>query len=85
MKFDQELFLNLQYDFGKMNSTLGSVVPLAMSLLCDNFSTFNSFWELEKNMKHFHREMGPRCKKLSSWFGIEVLTEKVTVKDCNGV
>ena len=30
MKFDQELCVNLQYDFGKMNSTLGSVVPLAM-------------------------------------------------------
>ena len=30
MKFDQDLCLNLQYDFGKMNSTLGSVVPLAM-------------------------------------------------------
>ena len=30
MKFDQDLCLNLKYDFGKMNSTLGSVVPLAM-------------------------------------------------------
>ena len=30
MKFDQDLCLNLRYDFGKMNSTLGSVVPLAM-------------------------------------------------------
>ena len=30
MKFDQDLCLNLQCDFGKMNSTLGSVVPLAM-------------------------------------------------------
>ena len=30
MKFGQDLCLNLQYDFGKMNSTLGSVVPLAM-------------------------------------------------------
>ena len=30
MKFDQDLPLNLRYDFGKMNSTLGSVVPLAM-------------------------------------------------------
>ena len=33
-KFDQDLCLNLWYDplgyFGKMNSTLGSVVPLAM-------------------------------------------------------
>ena len=32
MKFVQDLCLNLQYDFGKMNSTLGSVVPLAMFL-----------------------------------------------------
>ena len=30
MKLDQDLRLNLRYDFGKMNSTLGSVVPLAM-------------------------------------------------------
>ena len=30
MKFDQDLRLNLRYDFGKMNSTLGSVVPWAM-------------------------------------------------------
>ena len=30
MKFDQDLCLDLQYDSGKMNSTLGSVVPLAM-------------------------------------------------------
>ena len=30
MKFDQDLCLNLQYDFGKMNATIGSVVPLAM-------------------------------------------------------
>ena len=35
MKFDQDLCLNLQYDFGKMNSTLGSVVPLAMFNLVD--------------------------------------------------
>ena len=27
---DQDLFENLRYDFGKQNSTLGSVVPLAM-------------------------------------------------------
>ena len=33
MKFDQDLCLNLQYDFGKMNSTLGSIVPLAMFLI----------------------------------------------------
>ena len=37
MKFEQDLCLNLWYDpigyFGKMNSTLGSVVPLAMFTL----------------------------------------------------
>ena len=32
MKFNKDLCLNLQYDFGKMNSILGSVVPLAMFL-----------------------------------------------------
>ena len=35
MKFDQDLCLNLKYDLGKMNSTLGSVVPLAMFVICD--------------------------------------------------
>ena len=35
MKFDQDLRLNLRYDFDKMNSTLGSVVPLAMFLICE--------------------------------------------------
>ena len=30
LKFDQDLCLNLQYDFGKIYSTLGSIVPLAM-------------------------------------------------------
>ena len=38
MKFDQDLCLNVQYDFGKMNSTLGSVVPLAMFLQCASMS-----------------------------------------------
>ena len=37
MKFDQDLCLNLWYDpiayFDKLNSTLGSVVPLAMSFI----------------------------------------------------
>ena len=33
MKFDQDLCMNLQSDFGKMNSTLGPVVPLAMFAL----------------------------------------------------
>ena len=33
MKFDQDLRLHLRYDFGKMNSTLGFVVPLAMFFL----------------------------------------------------
>ena len=36
-EFDQDLCLNLWYDpigyFGKMNSTLGSVVPLPMLIL----------------------------------------------------
>ena len=36
MKFDQDLRLNLRYDFGKMNSTLGSVVPLAMFIKFDD-------------------------------------------------
>ena len=41
MKFDQDLRLNLRYDFGKMNSTLGSVVPLAMFIICEDQSLLN--------------------------------------------
>ena len=37
MKFDQDLCLNLRYDFGMMNSNLGSVVPLAMFYLYSFF------------------------------------------------
>ena len=44
-KFDQDLCLNLWYDplgyYGKMNSTLGSVVPLAMFYFL--------FYKLEQN------------------------------------
>ena len=49
-EFDQDLCLNLWYDpigyFGKMNSTLGSVVPLAMfniiaSLIGSKVATFS--------------------------------------------
>ena len=48
MKFDQDLCLNLQYDFGKMNSTLGSVVPLAMfSLFFERARTDISLLGLE--------------------------------------
>ena len=42
MKFNQDLCLNLQYDFSKMNSTLGSVVPLAMFPLNECFQVFNT-------------------------------------------
>ena len=45
MKFDQDLCLNLQYDFGKMSSTLGSVVPLAMfQSLGEAMSKFHLVW-----------------------------------------
>ena len=40
-KFDQDLCLNLQYDFGKMNSTPGSVVPLAMFMVLGWFLLFS--------------------------------------------
>ena len=40
-------------------------VNLSIFLLCDNFSTFISFWGAGKHMKHFHRKMNPKCKKLS--------------------
>ena len=33
MKFDQDMRLNLRCDFGKLNSTLGAVVPLAMFII----------------------------------------------------
>ena len=45
MKFDQDLGLNLWYDpigyFEKMNSTLGSVVPLAMFVIKSTTSIFS--------------------------------------------
>ena len=44
MKFDQDLSLNLQYDFGKMNSTLGSVVPLAMFIVDVNVQVNVEDW-----------------------------------------
>ena len=42
MEFDQDLCLNLQYDFDKMNSTLGSVVPLAMFFILQLDLTFTT-------------------------------------------
>ena len=40
MNFNQDLRLNLRYDFGKMNSTLGSVVPLAMFPINSHIKNF---------------------------------------------
>ena len=37
----QDLCLNLQTDFGKMNSTLGSVVPLAMFVISPETAQLN--------------------------------------------
>ena len=49
-KFDQDLCLNLWYDplgyFGRMNSTLGSVVPLAM-FICSLTSLPLDFWYMK--------------------------------------
>ena len=56
MKFNQDLGLNLWYDpigyFGRMNSTLGFVVPLAMfqtynnhSTIAEDFSIPNTLWK----------------------------------------
>ena len=59
MKFDQDLCLNLQYDFGKMNSTLGSVVPLAMF--------FIQIWNTMNVVKWLHIERGSHL--LDSVFG----------------
>ena len=50
MKFDQDLRLNLRYDFGKMNSTLGSVVPLAMFM--KSASSFSKEKDFSK-ISHF--------------------------------
>ena len=73
MKFDQDLYLNLQYDFGKMNSTLGSVVPLAMFFFTSSTMTVYStqqFWpnfdELE-NFKICLFVIGPMLKERSCW------------------
>ena len=65
MKFDQDLCLNLQYDFGKMNSTLGSVVPLAMfeiNSVSNDYKTDISLWKYYFDLSH-------RCGKsqLDHW------------------
>ena len=48
MKFDQDLCLILKYDpigyFGKMNSTRGSVVPLAMFVFVFVFGSAKHFY-----------------------------------------
>ena len=60
MKFNQDLCLNLQYDFRKMNSTLGSVVPLAM------FSLIGGIFVLRSCLRFLFRASGvpePRERK----------------------
>ena len=42
MKFDQDLCLNSRCYFGKMNSILGSVVPLAMFFPCPGGSPLST-------------------------------------------
>ena len=37
MEFDQDMCLNLRYDFGKMNSAIGFVVPLAMFIIIESW------------------------------------------------
>ena len=64
MKFDQDLCLNLWYDpigyFGKMNSTLGSVVPLAMFMSClpTRKPTFLDVWGSKWDMKWWSKHKG---------------------------
>ena len=53
MKFDQDLCLNLRYDFGKMNSTLGSVVPLAMFSLPPSHTVVNWSFDNNRFAEHF--------------------------------
>ena len=45
---DADLCLNLQYDFGKMNSTLGSVVPLAMFTLLPSLIHLSSISDYQE-------------------------------------
>ena len=51
MKFEQDLCLNLWYDplgyFGRMNSTLGSVVPLAMFCYIYSRAALGAFVEVK--------------------------------------
>ena len=62
MKFDQYLCLNLQSDFGKMNSTLGSVVPLAM-FFCICLITFMD--DRKEEFRDPHACKPPQRKKVS--------------------
>ena len=55
MKFDQDLRLNLRYDFGKMKATLESVVPLAMFQFNFVESVLNgTVQDTEKFTKHIY-------------------------------
>ena len=63
MKCDQDLCLNLWYDlksyFGKMNSILGSVVPLAMF----------SYYKLEAPMVIVNnKDIEEQVSVMKSWF-----------------
>ena len=71
MNFDQDLCLNLWYDpigyFGKMNSTLGSVVPLAMFVIAIGTVLLKCL-EIKFSGTRLQRESGPRGSQRSLFF-----------------
>ena len=67
MKFDQDLRLNLRYDFGKMNSTLGSVVPLAMFLEYVGFDRSSDIYEAAYKKGEGGLSLNKRPKMTSLW------------------
>ena len=81
MKFDQDLCLNLQYDFGKMNSTLGSVVPLAMFDIYSLSFFCNSLLYVARSILIWSKVTSP---ELHLWMsgGTKVLFQ--VADSCNG-
>ena len=68
MKFDQDLRLILRYDFGKMNSTLGSVVPLAMFVF---YTLILRKYQVEEtlilNQSSFGSKKHSQCAAIYHW------------------
>ena len=83
MKFEQDFCLNLWYDpisyFGKMNSTLGSVVPLAMFYVHVEVRSE----EISSNSLVWHYYMWPKTPQNSTV--VFVMCKNITFFACLGL